>query len=114
MPDSRPVENRLLNHLAADELDHLRPHFEFVTYPLYDTIIRPHAPIRHIVFPETCLASLVTVLQDGSSVEGGAVGREGLAGIPVLLDAQTTPMQTVIQVAGAGIRVEVAPVRELY
>lgn len=114
MTDSRPIRNRVLNSIAADEVDRLRPHFEFVTYPLHESLIKPHETIRHVVFPETCLASLVTVLQDGSTVEGGSVGREGIAGVSALLDADTTPMETLIQVAGDAIRVEISVVKNLY
>ena len=75
-----------------------------VNADLHMPLIRPHEPIGDVWFPTTSLASLVTVLEDGSTVEGGSVGREGMVGIPVMLGATTTPMETVIQVAGRIIR----------
>ena len=76
-----------------------------VTLDLHTPLIRPNEAIGDVWFPTTCLASLVTVLEDGSTVESGAVGREGMVGIPVILNATSTSMQTVVQVPGEAIRV---------
>jgi len=114
MADPQPLTNRLLRQLSPDDLERLRPSFEYMTYAEYEPIVNPHEPMKYVVFPQSCLASLVTVLEDGSSVEGGSVGREGMVGIPAILDVLTTPIQTVIQVAGDAIRVEVPVVKELY
>ena len=92
----------------------LEPHIERVTYKLSDSIIKPNRPMTHVVFPETCLASLVIVLESGSTVEAASVGREGMAGIPPLMAVGTTPMQTVIQVPGDAIRIPIPPVKELF
>ena len=108
------VANRLLNSLSAEDREKIVPRLEPVTYKLNDILIKPGETIKHVVFPETCLASLVTVLEDGSTVEGGSVGFEGMAGIPVLLDADTTPMETLIQVPGEAFRIDASVARELY
>jgi CRP-like cAMP-binding protein len=96
--------NRLLEAFPEDDREALRPHMEEVPVDLHMPLIRPHEPIGDVWFPITALASLVTVLEDGSTVEGGSVGREGMVGIPVILHAKTTPMETVIQVPGRAIR----------
>ena len=114
MAEPRPLSNRLLRELSPEDLERLRPHFEYMSYSAYDSIVVPHQPMKHVVFPESCLASLVTVLEDGSSVESGAVGREGMVGIPAILDSMTTPIETVIQVGGDAIRIEVPVVKDLY
>lgn len=106
--------NRLLSMVAADEMRKLEPHLERVHYEQYTALIKPGEPIRDIVFPETCLASLVTVLEDGSTVEGGSVGREGMVGIPAILDAETTPMETLIQVGGDAVRIRAGVVKEVF
>ena len=98
-----PSENLLLAQLSADELAALRP--EKVTLTLGQPLIVPNEPITNVYFPTTSLGSLVTLLEDGASVESGAVGREGMVGIPVILNATSTPMQTLVQVAGEAYRV---------
>jgi CRP-like cAMP-binding protein len=106
--------NRLLNKASRDDLDFLKPHLERVAVEVGDPLIVPHEPIRYVWFPETALASLVIVLEDGATVESGAVGREGMVGIPILLGTDRTPMQTVTQVAGDALRIPSDTIRELY
>jgi CRP-like cAMP-binding protein len=60
------------------------------------------------------LLSLVTVMKDGSTVESGAVGREGMAGLPVLLDTGTTLMQTLTQIPGQAVRIKAKILKEAF
>lgn len=106
--------NRILDALRPDDAEALRPHLEEVALDLHTPLIRPNEPVGDVWFPVTCLASLVTVLEDGSTVEGGSVGREGMVGIPVLLDATSTPMETVVQVPGVAIRLPAAVLMERF
>ena len=96
--------NRLLDLLPEDERNVLQPERMTVThaYPL----IIPSEPIRYVYFPINALGSLVTILEDGSTIESGSVGREGMVGIPVILGADSTPMQTVVQIPGDVWRIE--------
>jgi CRP-like cAMP-binding protein len=113
-PIPAPSANRLLARLPGEELEFLRPHMEQVKLSHGDSIIEPHVPIKDIYFPLNCLLSMVTTMEDGSSVECGSIGREGMAGIPVLLDAGETTMPTFVQVAGEAIRIKAAIVKEVY
>ena len=108
------MKNRLLAKLPEEELERLRPHFERVSLAHGDHVIVPEEPIRHVHFPLNCLLSLVTSMSDGSSAESGTVGREGMSGIPVLLDAGQTTMPTFTQVPGDAIRVRSAVFKETY
>jgi CRP-like cAMP-binding protein len=81
------MENRLLACLPEEELSRLSPHFERVSLTHGQHVIVPDEPIRDIYFPLNCLLSLVTILEDGASVESGTIGREGMSGVPILLDA---------------------------
>lgn len=92
--------NRLLDNLPGGVLETLRPQLDRIPLALGSAMIAPHEPIRRVFFPINCLGSLVTVLEDGTTIEAGTVGREGMVGLPVVLDAQSTPMQTLTQIAG--------------
>jgi len=108
------MKNLLLAKIAPDELAALRPHMEELTLDVGYQLIKPREPIRDMYFPTTALASLVTVLEDGATVEAGCVGHEGMVGMSVLLGAESTPMQTVIQIAGQIIRIKSSVVKDLY
>lgn len=106
--------NRLLASLPSDELTALQPHMEQVSLSLGQSIILPDEPIPFIYFPLNALLSLVTVMEDGSTVEAGAIGREGMAGLPVLLDAGTTPMQTLTQIPGQAVRIKAEIIKQAF
>ena len=109
-----PNHNRLLACLSGEELELLRPHMEQVQLFHGDSIIEPHVPIKDIYFPTTCLLSMVTTMEDGSTIESGSIGREGMSGIPVLLDAKETTMPTFVQIPGESIRIKAETVKEVY
>jgi CRP-like cAMP-binding protein len=108
------MENRLLACLPEDEFRRLSPHMERVTLSHGQHVIVPEEPISDIYFPLTCLLSLVTILEDGSTVESGTIGREGMSGVPVLLDAKTTTMPTFTQIPGEALKVKSSLVKALY
>jgi CRP-like cAMP-binding protein len=110
----RLAENRLLALLPARELDTLRGRAELVPLRHGDHIIVPDEPIRDVYFPLTCLLSMVTTMEDGSTVESGTVGREGMSGIPTILNAGQTTMPTFCQIPGEAVRVRAEHVRDLY
>jgi CRP-like cAMP-binding protein len=110
----RLAENRLLALLPAAELDTLRRHAEVVPLRHGDCAIVPDEPIREVYFPVTCLLSMVTTMEDGASVESGTIGREGMSGIPVVLNACQTTMPTFCPIPGDSIRVRTEHLLEVY
>jgi CRP-like cAMP-binding protein len=110
----RLAENRLLALLPAAELDTLRRHAEVVSLRHGNHVIVPDEPIREVYFPLTCLLSLVTTMEDGATVESSTIGREGMSGIPVVLNAGQTTMPTFCQIPGDALRVRSEQVRDLY
>jgi CRP-like cAMP-binding protein len=108
------MENRLLDCLPEEELSCLSPHLERVSLSHGQHIIVPEEPIRDFYFPLNCLLSLVTILEDGATVESGTIGREGMSGVPVLLDARTTTMPTFTQIPGDAIKVKSSVIKAMY
>jgi CRP-like cAMP-binding protein len=106
--------NRLLASLPSQELTALLPHLEQVSLSHGQPIILPYEPIPFVYFPLNSLLSLVTVLEDGSTVEAGSIGREGMAGLPILLEAGTTPMQTLTQIPGQAVRVKAEIIKQAF
>lgn len=111
---AKPIDNRLLAVLASDELDELVPHLELVRMRQGDVLIEPRAPIREMYFPVTLLGSLVTILEDGSTIEAGTIGREGMSGVPVILNAEHTPMETLVQIEGEAFRAPSQIVKQIF
>lgn len=110
----RLAENRLLALLPAAELESLRRHAEVVSLRHGHHAIIPDEPIPDVYFPLTCLLSMVTTMEDGATVESGSIGREGMSGTPVFLNAAQTTMPTFCQIPGEAMRVRSGHVRDLY
>ncbi|MBD2205235.1 Crp/Fnr family transcriptional regulator [Calothrix sp. FACHB-1219] len=108
------TQNQLLAQLPPDELNNLYPHLEIVSLSLTQVIIEPHEPIPYAYFPVNSLLSLVTIMEDGSTVESGCIGREGMAGVPIILDASTTSMQTLAQIPGKAVRIKAGIFKEAF
>jgi CRP-like cAMP-binding protein len=112
MPDTaQPAsENRLLAALYGEEYERLAPHLELLTLGQSQVLFRPDERIRHVYFPTTSVVSLLTSLEDGSGMEVGLVGREGVVGISAILGGSETKVATV-QGAGAALRLEADKLR---
>jgi CRP-like cAMP-binding protein len=106
-------ENRLLAKLGAVEYEQLAPHLEPVTLSLSQVLFRPDERLEHVYFPSTAIVSLLTDLSDGSGMEVGLVGREGMVGISVLLGGNETKVATV-QGPGEAIRMKAVRLREEF
>jgi CRP-like cAMP-binding protein len=100
--------NTLLGALAADELAFLAPHMEPVELALHDILVRPSAPIPFVYFPYSGIASLVASFGAHRDIELGLIGFEGMTSTSLLYYDDQTPYTTVVQVAGAGVRLPTA------
>src|SRR3954464_15262254 len=63
------------------------------------------APVRHIWFIVDGIASILSVMADGTGVETATIGREGMIGIQVFHGVEMATEQTMMQVPGAAYRI---------
>jgi CRP-like cAMP-binding protein len=93
-------ENLLLASLPESERKRLKPFLERMELPDRMVLIDPEEEIQYVYFPETCVTSTLQELSDGSSVEAGLMGVEGMIGVQLWLHERRTPSKTLIQVSG--------------
>lgn len=108
------MQNRLLAALPSEELNRLHPYLEQVSLSHGQEIILPDEPIEFVYFPLNSLLSLVTLMEDGSTVEASSIGCEGMTGLPILLDAGTTPMRTLTQIPGKAVRIKAKIIKQEF
>ncbi len=106
-------QNQILAALPPDEYERLVRGAEPVALELGRVLFRPDERIRHVHFPVNSIISLLTELEDGGGMEVGLVGREGMAGISVILGGEETKVATV-QGEGEALRIEADHVREEF
>jgi CRP-like cAMP-binding protein len=112
MASALSISNRLLVALAREDLDRLRPYLEPVPLPHKQVLASPNAPIDHVYFPQEGMVSLVQPLENGAMIEVGMIGNEGLVGVPVLLGADTSPLEAMVQIPGSALRIEASVFRQ--
>lgn len=106
-------DNRLLSTLPVKEHDLLSPHLKSVSFRLGEILFQPGDNIQHVYFPTTCIVSLLTDLEDGTGMEVGLVGCEGIVGISAILGGSETKVATV-QASGGAIVMRVAQLQEAF
>lgn len=98
------IQNRILESLPAEEYERIAPHLEDIRTKYGDVISQPDEKIEYVHFPKRGIISVCAVMQDGSQVEVGLVGNEGMCGLPVLFETDTVPLQSMVQIPDGAVR----------
>jgi CRP-like cAMP-binding protein len=106
-----PSINRLLAALPMEVYEQLTPHLELVSLTIHQPIYDVDEPISYVYFPYHSLISLITSMEDGSTLEISLVGREGMAGIVAILGGKTKAHRAFVQVTGQAMRMEAATLK---
>jgi CRP-like cAMP-binding protein len=96
--------NQLLGALESSARKRIEPHLESVTFQLGDVVCDAGGIIRHAYFPEGCVLSLLTVLENGSAIETANIGREGAFGIFAAMYSRVSFNRCILQLAGPLLR----------
>ncbi len=100
-------ENLLLHALPPAEKRRLSPFLKSVDLPLNHRLINPEAPLKYVWFPHDSIASTVKSMADGSNIEVGMTGLEGMVGISAWLGVRTASLYCFVQVPGQASRMRV-------
>lgn len=111
-PSQEMTKNILLRAMPADDYGLLRPHMETVRLNKDDVLVAPNEPIAHVYFLDSGVTSVVAIAPDGSRIEAGLFGRDGVSALPIVYDADRTPNQTFVQIEGVGHRLPADRFRE--
>ena len=101
--------NRLIEALAVlapSDAAWVATQIEPVELDIGQLIAKAGEPFRHVYFPETAVLSIISRMADGTAVEVGTVGNEGMAGVGVFLGADVSVNETVAQIPGTAGRIE--------
>lgn len=103
-PSSALSNNQIVSKLPAAELSALLERVEEISAELREGFFEEGAEIEHVYFPLTGMASLVTVLDDGTMVEAMTIGREGFLGLAVVHGAKVSGLMSMCQIEGNFLR----------
>ena len=111
--DGSPLFNTLLLDLPNQESQLIFPHLEFERLRLSDLLNEIRQTIKFVYFMNSGLASILTVMVDGKSVEVGLVGKEGFVGTPLLAGFTSSPTRIIIQIEGSAFRLRASLLADL-
>jgi CRP-like cAMP-binding protein len=99
------VQNKILLGLPKREWAALSSKLKLVSLPIHTVLNQIAEPIKFGYFMNDGLASVLSIMGDGKSVEVGLCGREGFVGLPLVAGFSTSPTRVIVQVAGSAFRV---------
>jgi CRP-like cAMP-binding protein len=92
------VRNRLLAALPSDEYEHILPNLEPIHLPKGKVIYHAGEIVRYGYFINDGQVSLLSISEEGTTIEVAMVGNEGAIGIPIVLRTNKTPYQVMVQI----------------
>ncbi|MDQ4122146.1 MAG: Crp/Fnr family transcriptional regulator [Acidobacteriota bacterium] len=106
--------NQILSSLPYKEFDRLKPELKKIKVSHGDILYRPNEPVKFVYFPEDCIVSTITVFDDGTSIENGIVGNEGLLGVAPALSTMKSPREATVQSNGECLRISTDVFRQAF
>ena len=98
-------QNNLIVTMSDADRASIERHLTPVELERSCVLEHPGEPIRQVFFPIAGVGSTIAVGRDGRRIEVGLFGREGMSGTAVLLDGDTTPHETFMQISGHGLAI---------
>ena len=95
MPRTRPsYKNRLLAAFPRRDIERFFSDLTPVSLALRDLLLETGKPIENVFFIEDGVACVVAKMANGSTIEVGMIGYEGLVGEAALLGEKTSARQS--------------------
>jgi CRP-like cAMP-binding protein len=109
-----PRENRLLAALAEPDRLRWMQHLERVELRPGQVLCAAGQPQRHAYFPTSGVAALLHMTEEGMSTAFAVVGKDGLVGTSIFLQADTEASIGSVLVAGQGFRIAATTLQEEF
>lgn len=104
-PLNFPNRNGILNSLPRDEYQRLHPNLKPIRLPPGKVLWDVGDVIDAGFFPLDGMISLLSISEDGSTIEVGMISSEGMAGISALLRLRTAPYRLMTQLPTNALRI---------
>ena len=105
-PPAQALEgNRLLALLNPETRRRMLPALTLISLDMNHPLYQPDRVITHIYFPLTAVTSVLSEMDDGTTVEVATIGREGMVGLSVFLGDETTFLRTIAQIPGTALSI---------
>ncbi|MEB3281576.1 MAG: Crp/Fnr family transcriptional regulator [Lyngbya sp.] len=100
------LENRLLAALPEEDFQRIAPYLIEVSLSLGQILQEPREKVETVYFPTNSMISLVSIMEDGSTVEVGIIGNDGMLGYPVYLGGGYSHTRAIVQIEGTALQLD--------
>jgi CRP-like cAMP-binding protein len=111
--DGNHVANKILLSLPPKEFEAVSPKLELVRLKSHQVIHEAGETLKSGYFCNSGIFSVLSVMPEGKTVEVSLIGREGLAGVPLVAGFRTSYTRTVAQTEATGFRIDADRLRAL-
>jgi CRP-like cAMP-binding protein len=109
-----PIRNRILAGLPRKEYSRILPELTSVTLKSGQVLYEPGGVMHSAYFLDTAIVSILSVADDGMSIEVSVVGDEGVIGIPIVLRTHSLPYKIIVQAPGMAWRMKADVLRREF
>jgi CRP-like cAMP-binding protein len=106
--------NRILAGLPTDNYQRLQPYLKPVELSHGMVLYEIGERVQYVYFPVNALISFVIPMEDGSTVEVGLIGNEGMSGTAALVGEETATCRALVQIPDVAIRAPLAVIKEEF
>ena len=99
-----PISNHLLAALPLKDYTRMFPKLEPFVLTYEENIYQKNEEIRYVFFPSSGIISLLTSVENNSTLEVGLIGKEGIVGLALFLGVKTSNNQAIVQGNGMAMR----------
>lgn len=101
-PSSVRPANGILAALPQAEFDRLSPYLRPINLAQNEMLYNVGEPVHSVYFHDSGMTSMIVTSEEGTDVEVGIIGREGIVGAGPGLTDTGSPCATMIQITGRG------------
>jgi CRP-like cAMP-binding protein len=106
--------NQLLGALEPASRQRIDKHLEPVKLSLKAVVSEAGTQLKHAYFPQGCVLSLLTVLENGAAIETANIGREGAFGLFAAMYSRESFNRCIVQMEGALVRCPIGVLQEEF
>ncbi len=108
-----PRVNTLLGHIPEDEYSAVIADAQLLTFKHGQVLFTDGEPDEMVYFPLTTIISMMALMKNGDEIEYGTIGREGMLGLQVALNAQPLRGRALCQLDGEVVGLTGSGLRKL-
>lgn len=110
MPDTK---NAILSRTSPVDLKDLEPHLRLVELPQGKEIAPSRGRVREVYFPHGGILSCVVEMENGSTIETGMIGHDGVFGAIQAIDGRVSLNSVRVQVPALATVVDASAIKDV-